>query len=55
MTVYTDIEICELEASTVDRRYLLTHGERHFEANATVVELLRCLYESELTNGGWVS
>ena len=43
MNLYTHIDVCELEASTSDRRYLLTHGERHFEANATVVELLRTL------------
>lgn len=43
MAAYTDIEVSELESSAKGARYVLSHGGRHYEANATVVELLRTL------------
>ncbi len=43
MMTYTDIEVSELESSAKGARYVLSHGGRHYEANATVVELLRTL------------
>lgn len=46
MDEYRKIEVSVLGASTVDQRYLLTCGERHFEANAMVVGLLRMLQEA---------
>lgn len=40
MNPYQKIEILNLETETSDSRFLLVYGNRHFEVNGAVVELL---------------
>ena len=47
MNPYTGIEIHSLETATSDNRFFLIYGNRHFEANRAVVELLQILQQNQ--------